>query len=470
MSTQYVIQEEQPQVYPYDAQEMAQGLTKQLACYLYPLLMLLDQRLDKRLVRTFARLIEVIVVFRDRVNGLVLTELAEHLGPGSQIPAAVKRISHLLHSAKWNGFWITDYLWQRAEQHLQRWEAQGEGALLLWDSSVLEKPESVHNGDYCAVRSSKAARLTRIKPGYYNPPRGPVFVPGLHWIGLLLVGASQRLGPPCIVAMRWWTSRGPRASFERDEQGKLLVELATSFGRRVLHIFDQGFAGAFWLSVVLAYQLRMLMRWPGRWYLLDEQGRKRKTWQMGLGKRGWEERSLWDSRRGRWIRGSVLAVAVRHPDRPEVPLWLVICRSFERSPWYLLTNEPIAGAADAWRMAFAYVRRWQIELTWRYDKSELAFQSPRLWHWPEREKLLLMATLAYDFLLSLMQPWQEPLRAWYLRMYCHRTGVHLRRVRLPLMRVRKALSHLWQEHPPNWQALGHAPPLRGSEQPQIIAV
>lgn len=69
-----------------------------------------------------------------------------------------------------------------------------------------------------------------------------------------------------------------------------------------------------------------------------------------------------------------------------------------------------------------------------------------------------MATLAYDFLLSLMQPWQEPLRVWCLRRYAHRTDARLRRVRLPLVRMRKALSRLWQEHPPNWRALGHAPP------------
>lgn len=88
------------------------------------------------------------------------------------------------------------------------------------------------------------------------------------------------------------------------------------------------------MGVVLAYQVRMMMLWPGHWYLLDEKGHKRKTWQMGLGQRGWEERSLWDSRRGRFIRGSLLAAPVRHPEHPEVPLWLVICRSFERSPWY----------------------------------------------------------------------------------------------------------------------------------------
>ncbi len=455
MPTQYLICEERSQVYPSEAEAMAQGLTRQLAGYLYPLLVQLDRQLDKRLVRTFAQLIAVILTFRDRINGLLLTELAEQMGPASQAPAAVKRISNLLHSPKWSAQLLTEYLWERAEHQMQQWEQQQEDALVIWDSSVLEKPESTHNDDYCAVRSSKAARLTRIKPGYYNPPRGPVFVPGLHWIGVLLVGSRQSQGPPQIAAMRWWTSRGPRASYERDEEGKLLVELVARWGRRVLHVFDRGFAGAFWLKLLVAFQVRFVMRWPTTWYLLTAPGQKRKTWQMGLGKRGWEERSVWDSRRGQWVRSSVLAVPVRHPDLPEVPLWLVICRSQGRAPWYLLTNEPIAQARDVWRIAFAYARRWQIELTWRYDKSEFAFQSPRLWFWSEREKLLLMATLAYDFLLSLMQPWQEPVRIWCLRTYCHRTGAHLRRVRLPLTRLRKALSRLWQEHPPAWHLLGH---------------
>jgi hypothetical protein len=53
---------------------------------------------------------------------------------------------------------------------------------------------------------------------------------------------------------------------------------------------------------------------------------------------------------------------------------------------------------------FANARRWQIEFTWRENKSELAFQSPRLWHWEPREKLLFLASLAYVFLLTLLSP------------------------------------------------------------------
>ncbi len=102
---------------------------------------------------------------------------------------------------------------------------------------------------------------------------------------------------------------------------------------------------------------------------------------------------------------------------------------------------------------FAYARRWQIELTWRENKSELAFQSPRLWHWEPREKLLLLATLAYAFLLTLLEPVSEPLRRWLLRCYCHRTGRHCRHVQAPFARLRIALSRLWQDFPPCWERL-----------------
>ena len=57
----------------------------------------------------------------------------------------------------------------------------GEDVLALWDESVVEKSESIKLEGLCAVRSSKAARLKRIKPGFFNPPGGrPIFVPGMQ--------------------------------------------------------------------------------------------------------------------------------------------------------------------------------------------------------------------------------------------------------------------------------------------------
>ena len=43
MQTQYLISPEAPQVPPYDAEQMAQGLAEQLALFLFPLLVTLDQ-------------------------------------------------------------------------------------------------------------------------------------------------------------------------------------------------------------------------------------------------------------------------------------------------------------------------------------------------------------------------------------------------------------------------------------------
>jgi len=37
----------------------------------------------------------------------------------------------------------------------------------------------------------------------------------------------------------------------------------------------------------------------------------------------------------------------------------------------------------------------------RFNKSELAFESPRLWQWEDCLKVLYIAALAYAFLLSL---------------------------------------------------------------------
>jgi hypothetical protein len=120
MQTQYVIRSEAPQVPPYEAAGMAQGLSAQLAHFLFPLLVELDRRLDKRLVRTFVQLVAVILTFRDRVNGLLLSELGGYLLSPDHAPAGTKRLSNLLHATRWSAALIRDYLWQRASEQLTR--------------------------------------------------------------------------------------------------------------------------------------------------------------------------------------------------------------------------------------------------------------------------------------------------------------------------------------------------------------
>jgi hypothetical protein len=422
---------------------IAAALRQHLALFLAPFLVVLDRHLDRRLVRTFAASIEAIVRWRNRAHGLLLSELGGYLLSPDHAPAGTKRLSNLLRSPKWSAALIAQFLWQQADARLTALEADDEEVLAVWDESVLEKPESQAMEGLCAVRSSKAHRLTRIKPGFFQPPVRPIFVPGMQWIGVLVLGMN---GPPSVAAMRWWTSRGERASDKRAEEGTLFAQCVAAWGRRVVHVWDRGFAGRAWLVQALVARVRFVVRWPGRYKLIDATGEERKVWQIARGKRSWEHRLLWDARRRCERRTGVVAFPVTHPASDQ-SLWLVVARQGKgREPWYLLTTEPVRTAADAWRIIFIYLRRWQVETTWRYGKSELAMESPRVWTWERREKLLLMATLVYAFLLSLLDPAMEDVRHWLLRCWCHRTGKRSRDALTPLYRIRSALGCLWQEH------------------------
>jgi len=457
-------------------------LRERLATFVAPLCRELDARIDARLVRTFLAALEVLLVFRHRQYGLLLSELGAFLLSPDRAPAGTKRLSNLLRSPKWEAELIAAHLWQQAEAQLQELRAAGEEALLLWDESVLEKHESRQVEGLCPVRSSKAARLTRPQPGCFRKPGPPVVVPGMHWLALLLVGPS---GPPTVAAMRWFTlprrSRkpptplpdhgetaetaetaetgeperreelaplsGPRAPDWRSVKHAMLQEALRRLGRKVLHIWDRGYAGSPWLGLVLPTGARFVLRWPKGYQLLDAEGLRRPAWQIARGKRAWGQRYLWDPRRREYRKTGVLAFTVRHPDY-QAPLWLVVGRSHGRQePWYLLTSEAIHTEADAWKVLRAYARRWQIELCFRYSKSELALESPRLWKWSGREKLLLMVTLVYAFLLTLLFRPLKDLRQWLLRYFCHRTGHRSQAAAAPLYRLREALSHLWIAFP-----------------------
>ena len=218
---------------------------EQLREFIGPLLVQLDSVMDKRLVRTFFALVQTIVIHRHNTNGLLISELGGYLLSPQKAPAGTKRISNLLRSQNWTHKLIEQFLWVQACLRLDELEKQQETALLVWDESVWEKPESIAIEGLCAVRSSQAARLKRIKKGFYNPPGRPIFVPGMNWLGVVLVGMKTQ---PCLVSLKWWTSRGKLASDKRAEQRSLLNRLICTWGRRVLNVFDRGYAGAPWLK------------------------------------------------------------------------------------------------------------------------------------------------------------------------------------------------------------------------------
>ena len=83
-------------------------------------------------MRTFLQTIQVILAYRDRVGGLLLSELGGYLLSPEQAPAGSKRLSNLLHSPKWDAQVVGDELWQeesRAGAHLAGARRRGAGDL-----------------------------------------------------------------------------------------------------------------------------------------------------------------------------------------------------------------------------------------------------------------------------------------------------------------------------------------------------
>lgn len=425
--------------------KQGQELGEKLSEFAKPLLEQLDEQLDRRLVRTFLLTLQAIITLRHTRYGLLLSELGGYILSPDKAPAGTKRLSNLLRSGKWHYALISGFLWRQAEEKIEELEQEERTVLAVWDESVVEKPESIELEGLCPVRSSKAARLKRIKPGYFNPPGGrPIFVPGMRWLSVMVLGIS---GVPTLAAMHWWTTRGKFASQRKPELLHLLLQCGQAWGRRVIHIWDRGFASGLWIGQALAHNLRFIMRWKTRQHLVDARG-KRNAWKIARGKRSLGDCYLWDARRRCWRKTGIFFTPVQHPDF-DTSLWLSVSRPGKgRKPWYLLTNEPIASTEQAWSIVFAYARRWQVEMAYRFSKTELAMESPRLWFWDNRLKLMLMVSLVYAFLLSLLSPAFHDLVRWLLRFWCHRTGKRHRDVSLPLYRLRSALSRLWLHHPP----------------------
>lgn len=420
-------------------------IERALLTHFHPLLSELNEQIDRRLVVTFTSLLVALIRHRHRSEGTWLSELGSYLVP-ENAQAGVKRIQKLLYSRRWDSGTLEDFLWQQGDQQVATNQAKGETPLVIWDESVLEKPESLQLEGLGPVRSSKAARLKRIKPGYFNPPGGrPIFVPGFHFLQVLVCGMRGGVVP---AHAHWWTNRGERASSKREEERQVLWQAARRWGGQVIHVWDRGFAGSPWLGLAFIHAVRFILRWPKGYRLVDEQGVVKKAWEMGRGKRSWEQRLLWDTRRRCHRKVGIVAFPVADPVYGQ-PLWLVVSRQGPgKAPWYLLTSEPAHTPELAWKVILAYARRWQIEMSLRFEKSELGLESLRSFSWEVRLRLGWMLVLVHAFLLQLLSPTAAGLKQYLLEVWCHRNGERSRDIQAPLYRLRFALALLWSFFPP----------------------
>jgi hypothetical protein len=445
MPSKYDILQENEQ----DPQKTGQEIAHMLETYLSPLLLVLDQLLDKRLVRTLVQVCVAIIRFRNNKQGLLLSELGSYLtgyqGETVNAPAGTKRISNLLRSLKWSVLQIDRYLLDEAGKEVKKLREQGKRILCIWDGSVLEKPESSKIEGLCPVVSSKAKRLHRSRKGlvFNFPPKKAITVTGMQWTGALIAGMEGMIK---VALMSWWTTKGDHATNLREQEEAMLRKCVRQWGEILLHIFDRGYASGPWIQLLQSLRVKFVIRWKKGHFFFNVNGEKKKLWQIGQGKKYLAHKQIHDPHTGEKMSCDIWWAPVWHAAYT-YQLYVIKVR-VKKKVWYLITNEQIRTENQAWEIVFAYRRRWQIETSFRYGKCELAMESPRLWFFENRLKLLGIVTLVYAFLLHLIDPAYRLLVESILRLKCHRTGKRCREVIAPLYRVRWAISRLWGDSHP----------------------
>jgi hypothetical protein len=141
----------------------------------------------------------------------------------------------------------------------------------------------------------------------------------------------------------------------------------------------------------------------------------------------------------------MLFIPVFHPRFPDQALTLVVSKGLQKgaSPWYLLTNLDVQTNRDAWFVIHAYAKRWEIEGAFRFCKSELALESPRLWFWQNRLKFMQIVALVFAFLLAIFHFCPQSIRKILLNVWAKRTGERCKNAALPIYRTRLAIANLF---------------------------
>ena len=350
--------------------------------------------------------------------------------------AGTKRISNLLRSTKWTHGVIDGYLFDRVRSRVEQMRQQGKRALLLWDDSRIEKPESWFVQGLCSVFSSAARRMMKVKRGFYRPPVGRVCVPGFKWTAVMLSGLGE---VPSVCQMAWWTTRGKFKDHGSNIVYRLLRLIHKELGR-LAHVLDRGYATSKMLEWLFDFEQDFIIRWKQNHLLEHLQKGRKKTHLLARSFKGRSSRTLQDKVRRKTKRVSIAWTEVTHPDHPDEELWPVIARDPNNfsGPMYLLTCIPVESRKTAWHIFFCYIHRWEVEQGFRVCKSELAIQSPRLWWWENRLKLLAIVALVYDFLLRMIRGWSAWIQGFF-KSFCHRTGNRYRRASIPIYRLRIAI-------------------------------
>ncbi len=360
-------------------------LTTRFAAYLAPLLTSLAREMDPRLVRSVREALLAILAHPRPSQALMLTTFAEQSPHRPRLIHTVKRFYRLLHHADFHPATMRRWLLDRGTE---RWDPSAD-ELVLVDGSELIKPYA-----------TSMEHLARV-PNPLTKQGGPKTMPG--YLLLAAVRTTLAKGMAQVLDWRLWSTHEPGFRSENQVTEQVLDRLVARIGRQAVLVMDRGFGRFRLLGHLAGLGARFVVRLTTRRdFEVDGEGMIHLdllAYRLPLV----YERVVYDPLR----KAEVLArYGFRRVHRKEIAgeLTLVVqWFSDIEEPWLLLTNEPVHGEADAWRIVRIYWRRMEIEQSFRYLKSEVGLDSFRVRKFAAIERMVALGMVIYAFVIELLE-------------------------------------------------------------------
>jgi hypothetical protein len=186
---------------------------------------------------------------------------------------------------------------------------------------------------------------------------------------------------------------------ENHELLKAFRKVSPALGGRGIWVIDRGGDRGKLYEELIPHGLRFLIRQMGDRDLLCGAGRK-STLQIAL-----DCPLPYQAQIVREVKGQEQILhlcygfrAVRLPEYPEVPLFLVVVQGWGEEPLMLLTNLPLRrNRRVIWWIVSAYLTRWRVEETIRFGKQSYQVENIRVLTYERLRNLVVLVTAAMFF-------------------------------------------------------------------------
>ena len=252
---------------------------------------------------------------------------------------------------------------------INRWTAwEGSGA--VDDDTVL----ALDLGDVRKRYAKKMEYLGHVRDGSTGE-----IAPG-YWL-CEVVAANPYGEKICPLYGELYAQKAEQFESENNQLLRAIGMVSVATEKKGIWAIDIGGDRRKIIIPLLDKGLRFVIRQDGDRHILLPRGAKRSVEEAARWCRTTFEKTVEVEREGYTEKKHLKlgVVPVRLPERPHIPLWLVVIRGLARHPILLLTNvPPPQGRNHAEWIADIYLTRWKCEETYRFIKQSYHLEDVRV--------------------------------------------------------------------------------------------